>query len=225
MMRSCIIFLCLAVCSLAQQEKCCVKQEMFAATSGSVTGYHTGDYNGVVGNNVFAVADFIQSKSMANTTLYVEGNTTYMMAINDYKQNTEWTIDFTAKKCEKAPLPEGSKLQRCIPDDATFLEQVTYPGNVLVNFWNMELNTPTQKGQVTLSVTAEDCLTAGVTFVGSTTSSGQEVDALYAAGYYNYKTLSDTSPYFKLPSFCDSSKAIHPKVKDAARRLMKIGFF
>ncbi|XP_071962056.1 uncharacterized protein [Antedon mediterranea] len=220
---TCFVVLCLVVCSAAQ-DKCCLKENMFAITSGSLLGLHADMEFSASSQEIFSVVDYTTSRFMYNSTAYTsDNNVSYTMVIDDFEQKVEWNIDFNTKKCQKVPFPEGKQMPvRCVPDNANFVKQVTYSGGTLVNMWYYPIKSPIQDGQVVITLTDKGCLPAGTSYVGKITNSGQEVDIMDTMGYYDFTPLTDVSKYFKLPSFCGSYET---KPIDGARRFLKHRYF
>ncbi|XP_033119987.1 uncharacterized protein LOC117119298 [Anneissia japonica] len=218
------VVLCCVVSISSGQEKCCIEPDMFTLTSGALVGWHVDQYFGTVGQTIFMVFDYTQPRFHFNVTSVAAANTTNVLVIDDYKQNVEWTIDPVAQKCQKAPLPEGKEMpKKCIPGNAQYIDQVNNPGDVLVNRWLYELKSPMENGQVSAAVTVDGCLPTGGSFVGTTNTSGQDVDVMEGIGYYNFEELNDVSKYFKLPSYCDSkfSEPMKTKSIKAAQKYIK----
>ncbi|XP_033122352.1 ependymin-related protein 1-like isoform X2 [Anneissia japonica] len=222
---ACFVVLCWAVICRGQ-EKCCIKPDMFAVTSGSLVGWHLGEDFGVMSENIFIVADFTQPRFFYNVTAYVDTNISTTILMDDYKQNVRWVIDPVGKTCQKEPLPNEKykPINRCVPDNAQFLQQVNNPGNVLVNMWYYEYKTESADGMMSTGVTVDECLPTGGSFVGKTKNTGEDVYIMEAFGFFNFKALTDVSQYFKLPSYCDTKfnfVMMKTKATEDAKRLVR----
>ncbi|XP_071962073.1 development-specific protein LVN1.2-like [Antedon mediterranea] len=166
----------------------------------------------------------MKSRIALNVTTVVKEKTTTTIIVQKFTEKTQWVIDPLAKHCTKMAIPAQDKINRCVPDNATFDGQATFAGDKLVYLWAFPLHTATLNGMYTSTVTADDCIPVTSFFYGNQIQSSTrvpETDILESSGYYNFKGLDDVSKYFVLPSYCQNQNLSVRKTADNVKKLLE----
>ncbi|XP_033120241.1 uncharacterized protein LOC117119524 [Anneissia japonica] len=204
MMRvyTCLVALCCVAGVGRAQNKCCINHDIYTFT-GEVYGAKAAPYfESLVEERAVMTYDFNQSRFRFNIT----AKNSSRCVIQDFNQNTTWFIFPDSQECKKNNSV-GRMPTRCVADNVQYIDEVNNPGDVLVNRWKYkyEYQSDDENGEGPREYTKDGCLLTESLFFGTWPGDGYDVDVLYVLRYYNYQVLTDTTEYFILPSYCNST--------------------
>ncbi|XP_022102195.1 development-specific protein LVN1.2-like [Acanthaster planci] len=197
--KSVFLLLLVVVATSLAQKKCCFPKE-FEALDGQVVGTISAGKPVAVLESIQFAFDYFNQRA-GEFAFIQDGAEVYMyQIIVDYKAQTEYIIQAHTQTCQKIPLPAGTNMSHCVPDDATY-ESSFYVGDnkMTADSFTYSLKQGVVAGNVILSVSKGDCIPYSVTFFGQ----HQGTPVLQVTGFVNYTSgIQDPARYFTVPEYC-----------------------
>ncbi|XP_038059727.1 development-specific protein LVN1.2-like [Patiria miniata] len=199
-----VLFLLLVVVALSQAQKQCCHPDQFEAMDGLITASVQSGQGMVQTTGIQFAFDYTNRR--LGELLQMSGS--MYQYVLDYNKGVIYVINLTMKTCQKSPLPT-MQMQHCVPSNATYGGSF-YAGDHKLNAdtFSYSVNDGSNVGNVTLSVTKDNCIPFSETFIGS--SGG--IQTLTVGVYVNYSPgIQDPSKYFTIPNYCPTFFTPEPK--------------
>ncbi|XP_038059121.1 ependymin-related protein 1-like isoform X2 [Patiria miniata] len=199
-----VLFLLLVAVALSQAQKKCCFPDQYESMDGQITGLVQSGQGTVQLASAQIAFDYTNRRLGEIVT--VQGS--MYQEVFDYNKGVLYVINLTMKTCQKVPLPT-MQMQHCVPSNATYVGSF-YAGDHKLNAdtFSYSINEGSAVGNVTLSVSKDNCIPFSQTFVGS--SGGNQM--LTVAGFVNYTPgIQDPSKYFTIPNYCPAFLTPEPK--------------
>lgn len=188
--------------------KPCCYPEQFVIGMGSVVGLSIQGKGAAYTTDSQLAFDFTNKREAELITVYSESEVSKYQIIYDYSENAQYTIDLTESVCQKTLLP--GDMNHCVYANATFYRE-TYLGDnkLTVEEFGYFYNKGKTVGQMSLSVTKDECIPNGISFLGV----GEGLPMTTAAGFFNYvEGIKDPDTFFTVPDLCPNTFSKKPRM-------------
>ncbi|XP_038059481.1 development-specific protein LVN1.2-like isoform X2 [Patiria miniata] len=204
-----VLVLILAVVATSVAQKKCCFPDQFETLDGQVVGtLSQGSFVAII-ESVQLAFDYMNQRA-GQIALIQDGSMVYEYhIIVDYSKQVEYIINTQIKTCQMLPLPAGTNMSHCIPDDADYVSTY-YLGDYLMmaDSFSYAVKEGALEGTAIFSVSKGDCIPTSVTFMGAQ----QGTPVLEVAGFVNYTYgIQNPAKYFTIPDYCSQASSPEPR--------------
>ncbi|XP_038059119.1 development-specific protein LVN1.2-like isoform X2 [Patiria miniata] len=199
-----VLFLLLVAVALSQAQKKCCFPDQYESMDGLITA--TVQSGQGMAQTLGVQFAFDYTNRRVGEFFQLSGS--MYQYVLDYNKGIMYVINLTMKSCQKSPLPI-KQMQHCVPSNATYGGSF-YAGDhkLTADTFSYPVNEGQVAGNVTLSVTKDNCIPFSLSFIGSMGGNSM----LSVSGYVNYSPgIQDPSKYFTIPNYCPTFFTPEPK--------------